>query len=296
MLADKRKSDLLGVGAGLLLGLSYLTKEPGALVAMAFVLFALLRGRWRVASSVLVGFALVIAGEAACYWIQRGDPLFRLHAIDAHNSDTTDGALRKANDHLSWRLWRAYPRMMLEPGIDFGLHSVWALGLVAIGCWRWRSSRTAWLLLLWAALPFLYLNFGTSSFDSYLALPVAPRYISLIYPPLFILAATVVVGWAANRSGPTWLAAAAVAIVCVAGVYSGLATRGTEYRTGHVRRLKEIVAVARRQDDRICVVARAGRRWQQALEVIAPDRIGCSGSSVLRLVPDSKGLPMAERL
>src|SRR5262249_42255370 len=72
VLADKRNSDLLGAGAGLLLGLSYLTKEPGALVAMAFVLFALLRRRWRVASSVMVGFALVIAGEAACYWIQRG--------------------------------------------------------------------------------------------------------------------------------------------------------------------------------------------------------------------------------
>jgi 4-amino-4-deoxy-L-arabinose transferase-like glycosyltransferase len=297
LLAQRKNSDLFGFAAGLFLGLSYLTKEPGVFVAIAFVAFALLRRRWRLASSVLVGFALVIAGELACYWSQSGDLLFRLHAFAAHNSDTTDNLLREANEHLSYRLWQVYPRMMLRPNIDFGVHSVFALGLAAIGWRRWRYSRTAWLLLLWAALPFLYLNFGTSSFSFYWALPAAPRYISPIYPPLFVLAAMVSFNWAGSRPKRRWVVGVTVAVIGIVGVSCAVTTRGTDYRTGHVQRLKEIAAVARRQNNQICVFeSRAARQWRQVLQIIAPDRIGCSGATVLQLLPDSKGLPMTKHL
>ncbi len=208
------------------------------------------------------------------YWSQSGDLLFRLHAIMAvHNR--TDMAV-EANKLLSYRLWKAYPRMMLVPNIDFGLHSLLALGLAAIALVHWRSSKAVSLLMLWAILPFLYLNFGTSSFDHYWALPVAPRYISLIYPPLFISAAIVLSGLAGNRPNQRWLVGTALAVTCIVGVFCAVATRGTGYRTEDVRDLKNIAAVARRHNEQICQFVGPDRiRWQQVLQIIAPDRIGC---------------------
>jgi hypothetical protein len=102
------------------------------------------------------------------------------------------------NENLSYRLWRLYPHMMLVPAVDFGLHSLVATALSGL-TWFWRRSARTLFLSLWAALPWLYLNFGTSSFQSYLALPAAPRHIGLVYAPLFVLSATVIVEWAATR-------------------------------------------------------------------------------------------------
>jgi 4-amino-4-deoxy-L-arabinose transferase-like glycosyltransferase len=291
VLAHRRNSVFLGAAAGFSFGISYLVKEPGIFFAIAFAVFALLQREWRLASSLLAGMALVIAAEMVWYWSQSGDLLFRLHALAAHNSETN------RNEQLAYRLWQVYPRMMLKPNIDFGVHSVFAVGFVVIGWRYWRGSWTAWLLLLWAALPFLYLNFGTSSFSFYWALPAAPRYISPIYPPLFVLAAIASFKWAGNRPKPRCLVTAMVALISVVGVYCGLATRGTGYRTGHVRRLKEIAAVTLRDNSHICEFPMAdGRRWRQVLQVIAPDRIGCSGATDLRLVPDSNGLPIVKPL
>lgn len=297
LLAEREDSPLLGFGAGLFLGLSYVTKEPGIFVAAAFVMFALSQRRWRLAAWLVAGTVVVIAAELVWYWTQTGDLLFRLHALGAHNNDTNDKALRAANDHLLWRLWQAYPEMMLEPDVDFGLHSVLALALAAAALRWWWSKSTVWLLFFWATLPFLYLNFGTSSFTSYLALPAAPRYISLVYPPLFIVAAATLFALATNSSPRIWLAGIALAVTCVAGVYCALITRGTDYRTAHVRRLKEFVAVARLHNNHVCEFAAPdGRLWRQVLQIIAPDRLGCTGTTDLQLLPDSRGLPTIKYL
>ena len=297
LLAERKDSPYLGFGAGLFLGLSYVTKEPGMLVAGAFVVFALFQRRWRLASWVLAGTAVIVAAEVAWYWSQSGDLLFRLHALAAHNNDRNDIALRMANEHLSWRLWQAYPRMMLAPNVDFGLHSVLALALASAAFVWWSSKNTVWLLLFWAALPFLYLNFGTSSFHFYWALPAAPRYISLVYPPLFILAAATLFVVTSDSLHRRWFARSAVAVTCVVGFFCAVITRGTDYRTEHVRRLKQVVAAARLHNNHICEFATPdGSLWRQVVQIIAPDRIGCTGRTDLELLPDSKGLPSIKYL
>src|SRR5262249_10809160 len=55
LLAERQNSDFLGLAVGVFLGLTYLTKEPGMFVAMAFIAFALLQHRWRLASALLAG-------------------------------------------------------------------------------------------------------------------------------------------------------------------------------------------------------------------------------------------------
>lgn len=316
--AETQNSRLLGLAAGVLLGLAYLTKEPGGFVAVAFFAFALLRRQWRLAFALAAGVAFVMAGELAWYWSQSGDPLFRLHATAVGVSTKASTLLLQsgdplfrlhamavpkrsamavaANAGLSYRLWKAYPRMMLLPNVHFGLHSLVALGLAAIAVLRGKSFKAPWvLLLLWAILPFLYLNFGTYSLSYYRVLPPFPRYISLVYPPLFVLAAMVSLGWAGARPAPLWLVRMTLAVICVVGISCAARTRGTGYRAEHVQRLKEIAMVARRHNHQICEFGGAdGIAWRRVLQIVAPDRIGCSGPAVLQLLPDADGLPMSK--
>ncbi|HUK42550.1 MAG TPA: glycosyltransferase family 39 protein, partial [Candidatus Acidoferrales bacterium] len=297
VLAEKQKNWFLGFASGVCLGFSYLTKEPAVFVAMAFVVFALVEHRWRLASSVLAGAVLVAAGELSWYWSETGDLLFRLHALAVHNTDTMDKAIRAANEHLAFRLLEAYPRMMLAPNVDFGLHSIFALALAAAAVFQRPFRKWTLFLLIWAALPFAYLNFGTSSFSYYWAIPALPRYISPIYPPLFILAAAVLLRTTATHPVSRGLGMVAVTIVCIVGVYCARLTRGTDYRTEHVRRLKQVAADARRNNQQICEFRGSeAYLWRLALGIIAPDRIGCSGAGVLRLVPDPMGLPVTKAL
>jgi 4-amino-4-deoxy-L-arabinose transferase-like glycosyltransferase len=292
LLAERQNPIFLGLAAGGVFGLSYLTKEPGAFVAMAFFAYALVRRQWRLAFSLAAGVAAVVAGELAWYWSQSGDLLFRLHAMGVHNRSPM---AIDANQLLSYRLWKIYPRMMLVPNVDFGLHSLFALALAALASWRWRSSEAVLLLMLWAILPFLYLNFGTSSFSQYWALPTDPRYISLVYPPLFVLAAIVLFDWTGNRLNQTRLVSAALAVICIIGFFCALALQRTGHRAEEVRYLREITAAARQDNEQICEFVGPQRiRWRQTVELMAPDRIGCSSPTALRVITDSNGMPFSE--
>lgn len=186
LVAEARDSVVRGVTAGFVLGISYLTKEPGAFVAMAVLLYALLRRPWRLAFAVAVGAAFVVGAELAWYQSRTGDAFFRVHVMAVHNRSAIAVAV---NENLPYRLWKLYPRMMLVPSVDSGLHSLMAIALSAMA-WLWQRSAKTLFLSLWAALPWLYLNFGTSSFQFYWALPAAPRYIGLVYAPLLVLSAT----------------------------------------------------------------------------------------------------------
>jgi hypothetical protein len=202
----------------------------------------------------------------------------------------------EANANLSYRLWKTYPRMMLIPNLHFGLHALVPLALAALVLLRRWSSRAPVLLALWALLPFLYLNFGTSSFSRFWALPAAPRYISPIFPPLFLLAALVLVGWARDSRRRRLWAGLSVAVLAVVGLACAAATKGTGYRSADVRRLEEIAAFARRHDALICEFeGPEGRIWRQVLQIVAPGRLGCSEAGDLQLRPDSAGLPMVRR-
>jgi hypothetical protein len=86
-----------------------------------------------------------------------------------------------------------------------------------------------------------------------------------------------------------------VAAVCVVGVVCAASTRGTGFRTDHVRRLKEIAAETGRTGVRICEFAGPdATRWQQILEIVAPETLGCDGPRVLGLRPGAAGLPVSE--
>src|SRR4051794_5529550 len=123
-----------------------------------------------------------------------GDLMFRSHAMVQHNQSP---AAVEANQHVLRRLITEYPRIMIVPNRSFGIHSLFAIVFAIPACFFLRVERWR-LLVLWAVLPWTYLNFGTSNLTHYWALPAADRYILLIYPPLFMLSAKTLM-WLRSR-------------------------------------------------------------------------------------------------
>jgi 4-amino-4-deoxy-L-arabinose transferase-like glycosyltransferase len=240
--AKRLGNSILGMLAGVGLGLSYLTKEPGLIVGGAFLLVLISARHFKLAVAVLAGMLLVISGECIWYVTQSGDLLFRTHALAIHNRSPEVIA---DNADLWYRLIKGYPRMILIPNIDFGLHSIFALICTAVALIvpRIRKQPGVFLAVCWALLPFLYLDFGSSSLTSYVALPMSPRYIAISYAPLFCISAMIV--WMV--SGKDLLLKvgtyAVVGAVSLVGLLCGLETSGTGYRSAEVRAAKQIIAV-----------------------------------------------------
>jgi 4-amino-4-deoxy-L-arabinose transferase-like glycosyltransferase len=286
--AERKSAIWLGVLSGAAMGASYLVKEPAAFFAIAFVLFAVFNGQWWLALAVGGGAALVVSVEHLWYFAKTADLFFRQHAIAVQSQAIGPDFFNQA---LSWRLWKAYPRMMLIPNEDFGLHSVFAITLSAISLIYWRE-RSRLLLMLWAVVPFLYLNFGTSNFHSYLAIPMAPRYISPVYVPLFLLAGTVLEKWSRGERWRVALSMVVVITVCAVGVCFGFATRKTGYFTQDVESLRAIAQRVRAEKSSVCqFVGDKAERWRRTLIILDADVIDCSAHTRFRVSPDAHGLP-----
>jgi 4-amino-4-deoxy-L-arabinose transferase-like glycosyltransferase len=234
--AEGRYSVVLAIASGIFLALGYLAKEWSAFVVPAVLIDAALRRRQAVCAGVAGGALAIVGLEHLYYLMVTGDLFFRLHALKLTIMDPY--ALEEAKN-IPYRLFKRYPQMMLVPSQDFGLHSVFVLALSSTALITERFGQLR-LPLLWAVIPFLYLNFGSLSLSHYMPVFSQPRYLDIIYPPIFLMA-----GAAIDRAGSIawrrmWLAAA-LTVVAVIGCYSAFETRGRGFYTDHVRALREIV-------------------------------------------------------
>jgi 4-amino-4-deoxy-L-arabinose transferase-like glycosyltransferase len=236
---EDRAPMALGALAGACIGIAYLTKEPAVFVAPALFLDAVLRRRWQHAFGIAVGVGAVIAVEHSYYWVATGDLLFRFRSVDSHNYVMSIPP-SEWNVPLTYRLFKEYPALMLIPNVHYGVHSLAALVLSAAALWRFRSDRRVYFLVIWASLPWLYLNFGSSSLMQYLPIPTRPRYIIFAYPPLFLLAAWLLADLASKTAWATRAAVSLLAAVLVVGVVCGLSTRGKGLRAEKVAALRGI--------------------------------------------------------
>jgi 4-amino-4-deoxy-L-arabinose transferase-like glycosyltransferase len=244
--AVRRESRALGAAAGIAVGVAYLTKEPAAFVVPALALAAWSGGRRWLAVTVAAG-ALAIAGaETVTYAVVLHAPLHRIEGAGVGVPVVRDVNLPPTVTRRDWvtkRLLFVYPRRMLVPTLDFGLHYLAAIIFTALAVLLLRRERT--FLLLWAAIPWLFLNFGSPSFTHYRPLWASERYISQTLVPLFLLTAAVFVAPAASRYrrartfGLFVLAAAAVV-----GLACSVAVRATGLRTREMAMLRSITATA----------------------------------------------------
>ena len=83
--------------------------------------------------------------------------------------------------NLGYRLLKSYPRLMILPNDHLGLHSIFALLFAGGGFLLWLRDRRAQFLFFWAALPWLYLNLGTTSLTQ---VPADSRKCALHQPDL----------------------------------------------------------------------------------------------------------------
>jgi hypothetical protein len=244
---------------------------------------------------VSAGALAIVAAEYTYYLAITGDLLYRFHAMKMHEQSAMVLAV---NHNLSYRLLKSYPRLMLLPNLSFGLHSTFTLVLL-LGLFKWRPSRTP-LLLLWAIVPLLYLNFGSSSLSHFTALPVADRYLEFCYPPLFLLAGAVMDRWTTQpgRRPVRALCAAVTSTAVVAAVGFGCAygTHQKGWLTRDIAVLRKIAEAANQKHAvGVRFVADPDNRWKQSMAIIAPELEVLTEEHKAGLVigPDALGLPSA---
>jgi Dolichyl-phosphate-mannose-protein mannosyltransferase len=292
---DRRYSPVLAVASGVFLALAYLTKEWSLFIVPAVLIDAAVRRRWRVCSFIAAGAIAVLGIEHLYYWVSTGDVLFRLHAL---SKVVTDPYALDESRYLAYRLFKHYPRMMLVPSRDFGIHSLFTLVLIPVAFLTARF-RQLLLLILWALIPFLFMNFGSLSFSHYMPMFSQPRYLEIIYPPLFLMAGLVIERSTVRGWRFVWLVA--LAVVALIGCYCGFVTRGKGFYTDHVAAMRNIVKDATAQHlTRICFEGEANEfltRWRRTMAILAPNlEDSRSGHCDITVRPGASGIPTSSRL
>jgi hypothetical protein len=280
------------LAAGAMIGAAYLAKETAVFVGASLVLHAAWERRWRGAILVGLGLTALIAAEHAYYLFGQGDIFFRTHSTHIEPN------FHRGPSRFSWTILMSlffvpYAKIMLVPGVNFGLHSLVCLILAAAALTQ-KPRRSYALLLLWAAIPWLYLTFGSSSLQTYSLLPREPRYIEFTYPPLIILSAITLKHAFERRLAVRRCAAVLLGIVMLTGVASALATRGHIARAEEMTLLREIARAAGNEArERIYTEE---RRWHGGLTVFNASLVTSSAdTATLLVVPDALGFPTVRR-
>ena len=279
-----------GFVSGLCIGTAYLSKEPALFVAPALMLDALARRQWRAFSGIAAGVLMIVGLEHVYYVALTRDLMFRPHAMAHHNGLPY---MVYVNQHLWWRLFKVYPRTMILPSLNFGLHSLVAIALVVAGFFLLDAER--WRLpVLWAAVPWIYLNFGTSSLNRYWALPADHRYLLFIYPPLFLLSAEVLIRINDVRPRAAPFLGIGFLVILISGFCCGFLKRGQDWRTDAVKELRTIARDAKvRNVHTVAMSIDAAPEWWPALSILNQDLRKPNGSEAPDMVvgPDTFGLP-----
>lgn len=280
------------VAAGVLMGSAYLAKEPALFVGGAFLLHALWERRWRGAILLALGVAAVGAAEHAYYFFGRGDLMFRPNSTRLYTLPPAEEFFTPVQRHLGYRLLRKYPQMMLVPHLKFGLHSLACL-LGAAAALALRPRRWYLMLMLWAVIPWLYLNFGSWSFERYAPLPADPRYIEFTYPPLMLLTAVALSRALAGSAMMARSAVAMLAVVMVSGAASGFLMRGTTAHAPAMTVLRQIVTATLAEPGR--TIYTENDKWRRALEIFDPRVLSASpAAATFVLGTDALGHPALE--
>ena len=210
----------LCVLSGIALGSAYLFKEPAILMTGVFAsagAIAWYRGerRWWLYGIVLLGFAAVFLGETFVYHHTTAVWLRRFREI----ADYQAAAVARSEQERRLQSMWLYPRNMF-----FVLNQVGLLFYFLMAGWllavRRRWSAPPGLIVLWLVIPFLYLEFGSTSLSTYNALPKQPRYLEAMTAPAVILIGDWCARlWTSPRPGDKRVVGAAVTVFVVTSLF-----------------------------------------------------------------------------
>lgn len=237
---EGRRARWLLVCAGLALWGAFSAKLVGGLLVPIICIYALMSGRdWVRVAWVFIGFAILLIPEFLVNGVLFDDWLYRLNAISAAHGSSP--AVAAASSDVFDRLFKAYPRLMLLPGRDFGVLFPLVLAGVLYALRRWRQNL---LLLIWFVVVLGYLNFGTSNLRAISILTVQGRYLHPILVPGVLLSASMIMdAWCLVRQqdlrrwwrGSLLLAGTTAVLVTLAFAYVGRRARLADLVTSDMR-------------------------------------------------------------
>jgi hypothetical protein len=261
-----KDGSVLRFGAGLLIGIAYLTTEVGALMLPVLCLYIWLAGKGsRRDVWLIAGFAVVLGAELTYHAIVHGNALYRFTFSGGYSDDPMVSAANSVD--RSYRLFKAYPALYLYPNLDFGVLGLLMAAGGFYGLHRWRERS---LFVIWAATIVLFYNFMSASLTHYVVTPVAARHVAPASVPLLILAAKLLVDiweWARKSRAqavrlciPLLLVLSAIGVVgsSLLAMYANTApmmtdamTRNAELVAGFLRDQSSVTVVS----DRLSLVA-----------------------------------------
>jgi hypothetical protein len=187
-ISEKKTSNILLFCTGVLVGLGYLMKELSVIIFIFLVAYLIYKKRLRLRHSlILVGFIVVLFLEMGYYLATEDNPLYRYTEVQEGGS-----AYMKLfypnyfGEKMLVRLFFHYPYVLWN---DILARSFYVLFLIAVVYMLIKRKENSYPFMLWSAIGFLFMNFGSTSLSEYLPLPVSTRYIEMITIPLIIVSA-----------------------------------------------------------------------------------------------------------
>jgi len=170
--------------SGLSLGLAYLMKELSLIIGLFFIIYVIYNKKIKIGYSLIaLGFILIFFIEIFYLYSLTGDPFSRYTTI----SDKTIVSVIDTNNYgrgdFPLSLFH-YPYVIFT---DKSLGLFYPFIFIAI--FFCIKRKETYNLLFWFIPLILYISFGSMSLTSYVPIPAAARFLSIItYPGILLLA------------------------------------------------------------------------------------------------------------
>ena len=185
---ENSKTKLYYLASGIAIGIGYLIKELVLIVSLFFLAYAAWKRKIKKGYFLAaLGFLLIFSLEAAYNVSQHQSPLYRITQSESQSTDFVKTYFYNYFGPKMWlRLFAHYPYVIFsDPQARF----FYLLFFISFVYFAVKRKKEAYPLLFWIGALFLYLNFGSNSFSSYVPLPAAVRYLELITIPCIVISA-----------------------------------------------------------------------------------------------------------
>ncbi len=178
--ADSGQGHTRLILAGIFTGLAVSAKEPSVILPIIFGVWALWRVRplkTAIARAVLIGAVSVgVFGlEHVFFYFWTGDWAYRYHALSALYGNAA------GNRVISLRNYLYYPAQILANPKVMGMYG-WVMLIALLR--TYGKLKEPHIILVWSLCYFLFMQYGSSSFEQYRPLPKQWRY---MHPMVILL-------------------------------------------------------------------------------------------------------------
>ena len=179
-------SSIYLIFSGLSLGIAYLTKELSILIGLFFLVYIIYnkKFKWKYLFMTF-GFLIIISFELMYFFIIAQDPLLRYHVTSSEVTTIFTSTNNYGRGSLPLSLFH-YPFIIFT---DVLLGLFYPFIFIAIFFCILNKRKNTYNLLFWFVALLLYISFGSVSLTSYIPIPAAARFLSIItFPGILLLA------------------------------------------------------------------------------------------------------------